>query len=61
MKYDAIIVGASFAGLAVATRLRRNVFVIDKEEAGTGAGRSRQTDRGHIAVIHRKGGGNQNR
>ncbi len=36
MKYDAIIVGASFAGLAVASRLRGNILLIDKKEIGTG-------------------------
>ncbi len=36
MKYDAIIVGASFAGLTVAFRLRGNVLIIDKKEIGTG-------------------------
>ena len=36
MKYDAIIVGASFAGLTVASRLRGNVLLIDKKEIGTG-------------------------
>ncbi len=32
MKYDAIIVGASFAGWAVASRLRGNILLIDKKE-----------------------------
>jgi flavin-dependent dehydrogenase len=36
MKYDAIIVGASFAGLAVASRLRGNILLIDKKGIGTG-------------------------
>jgi len=36
MKYDAIIVGASFAGLALATRLRGKILLIDKKEIGTG-------------------------
>ncbi len=35
MKYDAIIVGASFAGLAVASSLRGNILLIDKKEIGT--------------------------
>jgi flavin-dependent dehydrogenase len=35
MKYDAIIVGASFAGLAVASRLRGNILLIDKKEIET--------------------------
>ncbi len=34
MKYDAIIVGGSFAGLAVASRLRGNILLIDKREIG---------------------------
>jgi len=36
VRYDAIIVGASFAGLAVASRLRGNVLIIDKKDIGTG-------------------------
>ncbi len=36
MKYDAIIVGGSFAGLAVASRLRGNILLIDKKEIGAG-------------------------
>ncbi len=36
MKYDAIIVGASFAGLTIASRLRGNVLLIDRKEIGTG-------------------------
>lgn len=36
MKYDAIIVGASFAGLAVASRLRGNILLIDRKEIGVG-------------------------
>ncbi len=35
-RYDAIIVGGSFAGLAVASRLRGNILLIDKKEIGTG-------------------------
>lgn len=35
MKYDAIIIGASFAGLAVASRLRGNILLIDKKEIET--------------------------
>lgn len=38
MKYDAIIVGGSFAGLAVASRLRGRILLIDRQEIG-----SRQT------------------
>lgn len=34
--YDAIIVGGSFAGLAVASRLRGRVLLIDKDEVGEG-------------------------
>lgn len=34
MKYDAIIVGGSFAGLAVASHLRGNILIIDKKEIG---------------------------
>jgi len=33
--YDAIIVGASFAGLAVARRLRGAVLLVDRHEVGT--------------------------
>ncbi|MBI4608364.1 MAG: NAD(P)/FAD-dependent oxidoreductase [Candidatus Rokubacteria bacterium] len=33
--YDAIIVGASFAGLAVARRLRGEVLLLDRNEVGT--------------------------
>ncbi len=36
MEYDTIIVGASFAGLAVASRLRGNILLIDRKEIGTG-------------------------
>ncbi len=36
MKYDAIIVGASFAGLAVASRLRGDILLIDRKDIGTG-------------------------
>ncbi len=35
VEYDAIIVGGSFAGLAVASRLRGNILLIDKKEIGT--------------------------
>lgn len=35
-RYDTIIVGASFAGLAVASRLRGRVLLIDKDEIGEG-------------------------
>lgn len=34
MKYDAIIAGASFAGLAVASRINGNVLLIDKKDIG---------------------------
>ncbi|MGQ9629080.1 MAG: hypothetical protein ACUVXI_02045 [bacterium] len=34
--YDAIIVGASFAGLSVASQLGGNVLLIDRKEPGTG-------------------------
>lgn len=34
VKYDAIIVGASFAGLAVASRLRGKILLIDKKDIG---------------------------
>lgn len=34
--YDVIIVGGSFAGLAVASRLRGKVLLIDRKEIGTG-------------------------
>ena len=33
-EYDAIIVGASFAGLAVARQLRGDVLLLDRNEAG---------------------------
>src|SRR4029453_18346851 len=33
--YDAIVVGASFAGLAVARQLRGNVLLLDRNEVGT--------------------------
>ncbi len=36
VEYDAIIVGGSFAGLAVASRLRGNILLIDKNEIGAG-------------------------
>ncbi len=36
VEYDAIIVGGSFAGLAVASRLRGNILLIDKKEIGAG-------------------------
>jgi flavin-dependent dehydrogenase len=36
VRYDAIIVGGSFAGLAVASRLRGRVLLIDKDEIGEG-------------------------
>ena len=32
--YDAIIVGASFAGLAVARRLRGRILLLDRHEVG---------------------------
>lgn len=35
-RYDAIVVGASFAGLAVASRLRGRVLLIDRKDIGTG-------------------------
>jgi len=35
-RYDVVIVGASFAGLAVASRLRGRVLLIDKDEIGEG-------------------------
>ncbi len=35
-RYDAIIVGASFAGLAVASRLRGRILLIDKDDIGDG-------------------------
>lgn len=35
-EYDAIIVGGSFAGLSVASRLTGNVLLIDRKEIGTG-------------------------
>lgn len=34
-EFDAIIVGASFAGLAVASRLKGNVLLIDRKDIGT--------------------------
>lgn len=34
-EYDAIIVGGSFAGLAVASRLRGDILLIDRKEIGT--------------------------
>ena len=34
--YDAIIVGASFAGLAAASQLRGNILLLDKDEIGAG-------------------------
>lgn len=34
--FDAIIVGASFAGLSVARRLRGDILLIDKKKIGTG-------------------------
>lgn len=34
-EYDTIIVGGSFAGLAVASRLRGNILLIDRKEIGT--------------------------
>lgn len=36
MRYDAVIVGAGFAGLAVASRLRGKVALIDRKPIGTG-------------------------
>ncbi len=36
VEYDAIIVGSSFAGLAVASRLRGNILLIDNGEIGAG-------------------------
>ncbi len=35
-KYDVIIAGASFAGLAVASKIKGKVLLIDKKEIGTG-------------------------
>ncbi len=35
LEYDAIIVGGSFAGLAMASRLRGNILLIDRKEIGT--------------------------
>ena len=35
-EYDAIIVGASFAGLAVARELHGRILLIDREEIGEG-------------------------
>ncbi|MBI4743436.1 MAG: NAD(P)/FAD-dependent oxidoreductase [Actinobacteria bacterium] len=34
MKYDVIIAGASFAGLAVASRVKGNILLIDKQDVG---------------------------
>lgn len=34
MKYDVIIVGAGFAGLAVTSRLRGNILLIDRKDIG---------------------------
>src|SRR3989338_6380913 len=34
-KFDAIIVGASFAGLAAASRLKGSVLLLDKKDIGT--------------------------
>jgi flavin-dependent dehydrogenase len=36
LRYDAIIVGGSFAGLAVASRLRGRILLIDKDSIGEG-------------------------
>ncbi|MCX5751129.1 MAG: hypothetical protein NT099_05630 [Candidatus Saganbacteria bacterium] len=36
MKYDVIIAGASFAGLAVAKQLKGNILLIDKDDVGEG-------------------------
>ncbi len=36
-KYDAIIAGASFAGLAVASRLKGNVLLLDRKDIGINA------------------------
>jgi len=36
LRYDAIIVGGSFAGLAVASRIRGRVLLIDKDKIGEG-------------------------
>jgi flavin-dependent dehydrogenase len=36
IRYDVIIVGGSFAGLAVASRVRGRVLLIDKEDIGEG-------------------------
>ena len=35
-RYDAIVVGASFAGLAVASRLRGNILLVDRKDIGSG-------------------------
>jgi flavin-dependent dehydrogenase len=35
-RYDVVIVGASFAGLAVASRLRGRILLIDKDDIGEG-------------------------
>lgn len=34
-RFDVVVVGGSFAGLAVASRLRGNVLIVDKEPLGT--------------------------
>lgn len=34
--YDVIVVGASFAGLAVASRLRGRMLLVDHQEIGAG-------------------------
>ncbi|MDO8674257.1 MAG: NAD(P)/FAD-dependent oxidoreductase, partial [Dehalococcoidia bacterium] len=36
MKYDAIVAGGSFAGLAVAGQLRGRILLIDRQEIGSG-------------------------
>ncbi|MFQ6016380.1 MAG: NAD(P)/FAD-dependent oxidoreductase [Anaerolineae bacterium] len=36
LKYDAIVVGASFAGLAVAGQLKGKILLLDRKEIGTG-------------------------
>ncbi|MBI2863258.1 MAG: NAD(P)/FAD-dependent oxidoreductase [Chloroflexi bacterium] len=36
MRYDAIVAGASFAGLAVAAQLRGRVLLLDRKQPGTG-------------------------
>lgn len=35
MKYDAIIAGASFAGLAAASRLKGKILLIDRNDIGS--------------------------